>query len=555
MGMQSISRKAVGAVFAIALILGAVFLPVDKADATPSGTAAWHQGAKGWWYQRTDGSYPIDCWESVRGQWYRFDSAGYMLTGWYKVNGEWNWSDSSGAWHANEWQHDGFGWWYSWADGTYPTSSWQLIGGKWYLFDGSGYMLSGWQRVGGTWYYLNPGGDMVVGWLNLGGAWYYLKDSGAMATGWQLVQGDWYYLDQSGAMESDWLYLLGDWYYLASDGAMRTGWKSIAGTWYYFEPSGVMATGWQDIDGNRYYLSDSGAMATGTRTICGLTHRFAASGAWIEQTGGGTPVEVKVLDKVLRSNPWGVESAITKYEYDEAGRVICSNTLYKERPSRIDCKNVFSYIGNNVSQVTSYIDTYPRYVNDPEQSEMVKGTRESFTYDSRGFCAEYKCEILSQGNGVETIEYAVDDSGKILRAIATDYPLSIDDENPHGISWSYLNNGVVERVVADGPEWYRWRKEFELVPNLTITERGRYTYRAFDGDKNATLRVDSVGNLVTAEVDEAVYTYEYKTILVDADSYIPSVFSNPQPSFLWSYDSHWNKPSLTVDEVDRILGR
>lgn len=556
MGRKQLSCKVLGALLSITLLGGgAAFLPLGEAFAAPSGAAAWHQNSAGWWYQRTDGSFPAGCWESIGGKWYRFDDSGYMLTGWYKVNGEWNWSDSSGVWHANAWRHDGFGWWYSWADGTYPTSSWQLIDGKWYLFDGSGYMLTGWQQAGGTWYYLNAGGDMAIGWKSVGGSWYWLGESGAMATGWKLIGSDWYHLDSSGAMDTGWLCLMGDWYYLSGDGAMRTGWQNLSGTWYYLEPSGAMATGWQDIGGARYYLSDSGAMATGTRTICGLTHRFASSGAWVNQVGAGTSVEVKVVDRVVHTNPWGVETAVTKYEYDDAGKIICATTFYRERPSRTAGKDVFSYDGYKVTQVSSFVDTYPEYTSDPSESRLVEGVRESFSYDRRGFCAGYKCEILYQGNGVETMEYVVGDNGAVQRAIAADYPLSIDDEGPYDVRWSYSSDGVLESIVTNGPQWYKWKMGMELVPSLTSAERNLYSYRVFGGDETVTLKTDGEGNLVNAEKGEEIYKYEYKSILVNSDSYLPSIFSNPRPSYLWSYDSSWRRPSLTLSEIDRILGR
>ena len=552
---RTMACRAAGMLVVAALFLGGGLLAPCEAYGNPVSGQTWHQDGRGWWLQRADGSYPAQCWESVGGSWYRFDGSGYLLTGWYKVDGEWNWSDASGVWHPNSWRKDGVGWWYSWADGTYPTSSWQLIGGKWYLFDGSGYMLTGWQRMGGAWYYLNPGGDMATGWKRVGGAWYYLTEGGSMATGWKQVGGSWYYLNSGGDMAAGWKRLMGDWYYLGGDGAMRTGWQLVSGAWYYLQPSGAMATGWQNIGGEGYYLSDSGVMATGTKVICGLTHRFSPSGAWLERIGGGDPVEVKVVDRVVGTHPWGGESVVTKFEYDDAGRIVCSSTMYWDRPSQVVTKDAFLYVGNNVAQVTTYIDTYPAYVSDPEQSETVASMRESFTYDSRGFCTNYKHEVLYQGFGIEAMEYVTDDNGAVLRAVASDYPLSIDDEGPYELKWSYLSNGVADRIEASGPEWYRRKMECQLVPGLTIADRGRYAFSAFGGDRKATVRVDAEGNLTSAEIGESVYVYEYKTILVNADSYHPSIFSNPQASFLWSYDSHWRKPSLTVEDVNRILGR
>lgn len=33
-----------------------------------------------WWYQRDDGSYPMDCWETIDGKSYHFDFVGYLDT-------------------------------------------------------------------------------------------------------------------------------------------------------------------------------------------------------------------------------------------------------------------------------------------------------------------------------------------------------------------------------------------------------------------------------------------------------------------------------------------
>ena len=182
--------------------------------------AGWKQNSAGWWYQRSNGSFPMGTWEKIGGTWYLFDGSGYMRTGWAKV------------------------------------------GGSWYYLDSSGAMVTGWRSIGGSWYYLNSGGDMATGWKNLGGAWYYLNSGGDMATGWKQVGGSWYYLNSGGDMATGWKNLGGTWYYLNGGGDMAEGWKSIGGTWYYLQPgSGAMATGWKQVGGVWYYLNGSGAMA------------------------------------------------------------------------------------------------------------------------------------------------------------------------------------------------------------------------------------------------------------------------------------------------------
>lgn len=47
----------------------------------------WKQDEKGWWYHNSDGTYPMNCWESINGQWYYFGDQGYMATGWVTWNG------------------------------------------------------------------------------------------------------------------------------------------------------------------------------------------------------------------------------------------------------------------------------------------------------------------------------------------------------------------------------------------------------------------------------------------------------------------------------------
>ena len=212
----------------------------------------WAQVGGQWYYLKGSGAMATG-WQQVGSSWYYLKGSGAMATGWYTVGGEWNWSDSNGVWHANKWAKDSKGWWYAWADGTYPRSSWQLIDGSWYHFDGSGYMQTGW--------------------LGSGGSWYYLAASGAMQTGWQKVGGSWYYLDAS------------------RGGAMSTGWYQVGGSWYYSSGSGVMQSNcWV---GN-YWLAGSGAMATNA-WVDGGRYYVGADGVWVPSEGGGSNVEEAAL--------------------------------------------------------------------------------------------------------------------------------------------------------------------------------------------------------------------------------------------------------------------
>ena len=181
------------------------------------------------------------------------------------------------------WLSDSVGWWYRYADGSYPAGQAVRIGNSTYRFGADGYMRTGWVRDGSSWYYLDPvTGRMVTGWLLDGSTWYYLRSSGAMASGWVKDGSTWYYLDPaSGRMVTGWLLDGSTWYYLRSSGAMATGWLKDGSTWYYLRSSGAMATGWLMDGGSWYYLStDSGAMYTGGHWIGWKWYYFNESGQW-----------------------------------------------------------------------------------------------------------------------------------------------------------------------------------------------------------------------------------------------------------------------------------
>lgn len=61
-----------------------------------------------------------------------------------------------GTWKQNE-----KGWWYEYADGTFPKGKWEQIEGEWYAFNENGYMRKGWYQEGEKWYYLNDNGTMA----------------------------------------------------------------------------------------------------------------------------------------------------------------------------------------------------------------------------------------------------------------------------------------------------------------------------------------------------------------------------------------------------------
>ena len=140
-----------------------------------------------------------------------------------------------------QWVQDAGGWWYRFADGTYPRGQALVIDGETYRFDQSGYLRTGWVRDGGYWFHHGASGAMSTGWLVDGGAWYYLIPSwGAMAIGWVEDGGEWYYLNAAGHMTTGWQKIEGSWFYLGDSGKMATGWRHIDGYWHFFEPTGEL---------------------------------------------------------------------------------------------------------------------------------------------------------------------------------------------------------------------------------------------------------------------------------------------------------------------------
>ena len=104
------------------------------------------------------------------------------------------------------WISDSVGWWYRYADGSYPAGVSVQIGDSVYRFDARGYMRTGWVSEDGAWFYHHASGAQASGWVKDGSSWYYLDPaSGRMATGWLLDGSTWYYLTSSGAMATGWV--------------------------------------------------------------------------------------------------------------------------------------------------------------------------------------------------------------------------------------------------------------------------------------------------------------------------------------------------------------
>lgn len=138
------------------------------------------------------------------------------------------------------WQKNNTGYWYVRSDGSYPKEQFEQIDGTWYYFDGSGYMLADkWKkRPDGTWYYFDKSGEMATGWKKIADKWYYFKEDGAMVTGWVKYKDTWYYLDgKEGNMVSN-AFVKSEkgWYYLKEDGSLADKPE------FTVEPDGLITT-------------------------------------------------------------------------------------------------------------------------------------------------------------------------------------------------------------------------------------------------------------------------------------------------------------------------
>lgn len=130
---------------------------------------------------------------------------------------------------AAQWIQNSVGWWYRYADGSFPANKWEQINGKWYYFDNKGYMAANqWIKYKEKWYWVDGSGAMQVGWVKPGPFWYYLNENGAMLTGWVGYGGKWYYLNPTakdglpeGAMMTGAVEVKGILYSMGSNGALE----------------------------------------------------------------------------------------------------------------------------------------------------------------------------------------------------------------------------------------------------------------------------------------------------------------------------------------------
>lgn len=210
---------------------------------------------------------------------------------------------------SDKWVHDATGWWYRYANGSYPKNQWLKLAGEWYYFDERGYAIqNNWLVINNNWYYFNDSCKMVRGFMKDGNYWYFLnrkagaKPEGAMLTGFVQDGTVWYFFRRQndghplGSMvigfidDGDYTY-----YFRPSkegkyaEGTMVTGFKWVEEkkSWYYFntdkncQPVGsMMRCHWIAEGGKRYYLKNDGKMACNEiMVINGKQYSFDKSGA------------------------------------------------------------------------------------------------------------------------------------------------------------------------------------------------------------------------------------------------------------------------------------
>ena len=67
-------NKVISTILAVAIALSMILGP-----AIDSQAAGWKNNNNGWWYENSDGSYPVNEWKSINGAWYYFDANGTWL--------------------------------------------------------------------------------------------------------------------------------------------------------------------------------------------------------------------------------------------------------------------------------------------------------------------------------------------------------------------------------------------------------------------------------------------------------------------------------------------
>ena len=129
----------------------------------------WVKDDKGWWYRYADGSYPKSCWKTIKGKDYYFKADGYM---------------ASDEFIKSEDYDTNFKLYYVDSDGAWDgrTYRWMEDNKGWWLakLGSTSYYKSQWAKVDGKWYYFKESGYMAVGTLTIDGKIYSFRSDGSL---------------------------------------------------------------------------------------------------------------------------------------------------------------------------------------------------------------------------------------------------------------------------------------------------------------------------------------------------------------------------------------
>lgn len=128
-------------------------------DSDGSMATGWIHDKDTWYYCNATGAMQSNQWI---GDYYVTENGEMATNTWigeFYVGTDGRWIPGYGQ-AAEGWVKDSNGWWYQRADGSYPVNTWEYINGFWYYFYDSGYMANN-TRIDGT-YYVGDDGAWIV---------------------------------------------------------------------------------------------------------------------------------------------------------------------------------------------------------------------------------------------------------------------------------------------------------------------------------------------------------------------------------------------------------
>ena len=261
-----------------------------------------------------------------------------------------------------------------------------------------------------------------------------------------------------------------------------------------------------------------------------------------EQADQDQKIEVKVVDTATETSSNSSDTATTTFSYDENGRLVSSEATNASTPMS-GFVNTFSY--DDKGRLSSIV-TSAEYIGWNDSQQQV------FTYDESGNCISFSSEVLSQGDGAQLFEYAYDEQGRPTSATNIMFRGGLDGfvTEELFLQWAYTPDDHVKSYVSpDGsyPNYQLDSSEDEMAQGIY-----RYVSHGNAGTYFTEIHCSPDG-LVEQIIETSSYiarttTYTYKTISVEADSYIPTIFSNPTglPTQM--------KPQLTQADALAIKG-